>query len=70
MPVFDWDGVGAPAIKSGFKYYWAVAIPLTILVLTIWALGVSLPWKKWFAKKLGSSKTHHSQVDIELTGVE
>jgi hypothetical protein len=24
MPVFEWDGDGAPAIKSGFKYYWAL----------------------------------------------
>lgn len=67
MPVFNWDGDGAPVIKPGFRYYWAVTIPLTILVLTIWAMGMFLPWKKWFAKKAGDSKTHPSDRDIELT---
>jgi hypothetical protein len=70
MPVFNWDGDGAPVIKSGFKYYWAVTIPLTILVLTAWALGMALPWKKWLAKSLGLLQTHHSAIDNELTGHE
>lgn len=65
MPVFNWDGNGAPAIKPGFKYYWAVAIPLTILVLGIWALSMLLPWKEWFAKK-ARSWTARRRRDIEL----
>ena len=47
MTVFNWEGSGAPILGAGFKYYWAVTIPLTILVLTTWALGMFLPWKKW-----------------------
>jgi hypothetical protein len=66
MPVFNWDGNGAPAIKPGFKYYWAVAVPLTILVLGVWALGMLLPWKEWCAKKKGIwiARGHR---DFELT---
>ena len=66
MQVFDWDGEGAPVIKNGFKYYWAVTIPLTILVLTIWALGMFLPWNNWFAKTGHDSRAEISQ-DLELT---
>jgi hypothetical protein len=47
MPVFNWNGDGAPFVKDGFKYYLAVAIPLTFLVLTLWALAMLLPWRAW-----------------------
>jgi hypothetical protein len=69
MPVFNWDGNGAPTIKPGFKYYLAVAIPLTILVLGIWALGMLLPWKEWLAKKTGSW-TACRRREVELTRLE
>ena len=58
--MFNWDGDGAPAIKSGFKYYWAVTIPVTVLVLTIWALAMFLPWKEWFGKGSGRLKARRS----------
>jgi len=47
MPLFNWDGGDLPVIKNGFKYYWAIAIPLTVLVLLIWAAAMLLPWKRW-----------------------
>jgi len=50
MPVYDWDGDGAPSVKSGFKYYWIVAAPLTVFVLISWASAMLLPWKAWLAK--------------------
>ena len=50
MPVFNWDGSGAPFIKEGFKYYLAVVIPLTFLVLAVWAFAVLLPWRAWLPK--------------------
>ena len=50
MPVFNWDGNGAPVLKPGFKYYWAVTIPVTVVVLTLWALAMALPWKRWTAR--------------------
>jgi hypothetical protein len=37
MPVFDWDDYGAPVVRAGFEYYWAVTIPLTLVVLLSWA---------------------------------
>lgn len=43
MPVFNWDGGGAPFVKEGFKYYWAVVIPLTFLVLAEWAFAMLSP---------------------------
>jgi len=36
MPVFNWDGEQMPVIKTGFRCYWAFAVPLTILVLISW----------------------------------
>ena len=49
MPLFNWDGGSFPIVKGGFKYYWAFAIPLTVLVLLIWAAAVLLPWTRWIA---------------------
>jgi ABC-type microcin C transport system permease subunit YejB len=49
MPLFNWDGGDIPVIKKGFKYYWAIAIPLTVLVLLIWAAAMLLPWTRWIA---------------------
>ena len=43
MPVFNWDGDGAPFVKEGFKYYLAMAIPLTFLVLALWAFLMLSP---------------------------
>jgi len=37
--------------------HWAVTIPLTILVLTLWALGMFLPWKEWFGKETRRLRT-------------
>jgi hypothetical protein len=64
MPVFNWDGNGAPTIKPGFKYYLAVTIPLTILVLGAWALGTLLPCKEWFAKKTGMWTTRRRDIEL------
>jgi hypothetical protein len=43
MFVFNWDGDGAPVMKVGFKYYWAVAVPLTFVVLVLWTLVTRSP---------------------------
>jgi hypothetical protein len=64
MPVFEWGANGAPVMKNGFRYYWAVTIPLTLLVLASWALAMLLPWKRWLAKT-GLSKASDVQ-DVEL----
>ena len=50
MPVFNWEDANNPVIKSGFKIYWAFAIPVTFLVLVIWALSLWLPWSKWLSR--------------------
>ncbi|EPE27499.1 hypothetical protein GLAREA_04290 [Glarea lozoyensis ATCC 20868] len=49
MPVFNWEDSNSPAIREGFKYYWAIAIPITFLVLVIWGLSVWLPWAEWLS---------------------
>ncbi|PMD50749.1 uncharacterized protein K444DRAFT_547773 [Hyaloscypha bicolor E] len=43
MPTFNWDDDGVPTINSGFKYYWSITIPVTLLVLFIWILARMLP---------------------------
>lgn len=49
MPLLNWDGGDLPVTKKVFKYYWAIAIPLTMLVLLIWAAAMLLPWTRWIA---------------------
>jgi hypothetical protein len=43
--------------NAGFKYYWAITIPLTLLVLVSLAITTSLPWSKWLSSR------HHRQVE-------
>ncbi|PVH75528.1 hypothetical protein DL98DRAFT_593035 [Cadophora sp. DSE1049] len=50
MPLFNWDGNGMLVIKDGFRYYWATAIPLTVLVLVMCALAMLLPWRVWLRR--------------------
>jgi hypothetical protein len=50
MPVFNWDGNGEPTSNVGLKYYLAVAIPLTCVVLALWGLAMFLPWRNWVRK--------------------
>ncbi|KAG9228050.1 hypothetical protein BJ875DRAFT_529145 [Amylocarpus encephaloides] len=49
MPVIDWSQGPHPTVKLGFKYYWAIAIPVTLLVLVLWGLAVWLPWNLWLS---------------------
>ena len=63
MPVFNWDDNGVPAVKTGFRYYWAVAVPLTILVLASWAMGMLVPWKAWISKIQGNSNGLEQDVE-------
>jgi hypothetical protein len=62
MPFFNWDGGDLPVLKDGFKYYWAVAIPLTLLVLCVWVGSMLLPWRRWMCKK--------QRRDVEANGEE
>jgi hypothetical protein len=56
MPVFNWDGGNIPIIKDGFKYYWAIAIPLTLFVLLMWAASMLLPWRRWLSGVLSQNE--------------
>jgi hypothetical protein len=67
MPVFNWDGGGAPFVKEGFKYYLAVVIPLTFLVLAAWAFAVLLPWRAWLPKF--RSRSEPPELGIGLTRI-
>lgn len=61
MPVFDWNIGSRPVVKNGFRCYWAIAVPLTILVLFLWGLSVWLPWKKWVSDLM--PKRPHTKRD-------
>jgi hypothetical protein len=67
MPMFDWDNDGSPTVKSGFKYYWAIAIPLTFLVLLLWSLAVLLPWRSWLPRpsKFGL-RSERRELELDL----
>ena len=47
--MFSWGDNGLPVANAGFKYYWAVTIPLTLVVLVLWAVAMLLPWEKWLS---------------------
>jgi hypothetical protein len=68
MPVFNWDGDGAPFVKEGFKYYWAVVIPLTFLVLVLWAFAMLLPWRAWLSEV--RSRSEPPELGIGLTTID
>ncbi|PVH82445.1 hypothetical protein DL98DRAFT_653191 [Cadophora sp. DSE1049] len=69
MPVFEWDGTSTPAIKSGFKSYWAITVPLTVTVFLLWGAATILPWRSWVGERLGK-KTGSVISDRELDELE
>lgn len=51
MPLFNWDAAqGDSVMKERFYYYWAATLPLTFVVLLVWALCLLLPWRKYLAQ--------------------
>jgi hypothetical protein len=63
MPFFAWDS-GSPTVGEGFKYYWAIAIPLTLVVLFLWGLSVWLPWHKWLSGLRQGSQSWDAESGI------
>jgi len=63
MPVFNWDEKEVPIVKPAFKYYLAVTLPMTFLVLLTWSLAMLLPWKKWIRSHQRREK--HTIEDVE-----
>jgi hypothetical protein len=53
--MFNWDG-GGTVIKDEFKYYWALAIPLTAGVLLVWVVCLLLPWRTWMSRLMKKQK--------------
>jgi len=56
MPVINWDAMDSPVMNKGFNYYWAVTLPLTLLVLASWGLAMLFPWKKWTSRMKGNAE--------------
>ncbi|TVY84028.1 hypothetical protein LSUE1_G001785 [Lachnellula suecica] len=56
MPTFDWNNASHPVVKESFKYYWAIAVPMTFLVLLCWGVSVWVPWKEWLPRVPERSK--------------
>jgi hypothetical protein len=70
MPTFNWEGDGVPIFKSGFRYYLAVTVPVTILVLLVWTLARLLPWRSWAERLTGHRRHLQGQNvadDVEMT---
>jgi hypothetical protein len=68
MPVFNWDEPNGPIIKKAFRYYFAIALPLTFCVLLIWAASMWLPWTKWMARV--QTVKENRRADIEMADIE
>ena len=54
MNMFNWDaGAGEPVVSSRFKYYWAVTVPLTIVVIMVWIITnlLYLKFRSWQKKR-------------------
>lgn len=62
MPLIDWTGA-VPVVYPGFKYYWAVAVPLTAVVLLSWAVLTHKQY--WKVMSRIPSKRRSSHYDIE-----
>ncbi|TVY43824.1 hypothetical protein LOCC1_G004859 [Lachnellula occidentalis] len=66
MPLFNWDNNAHPLFNDNFKYYWAIAIPLTLFVLFLWGLSVWLPWKVWLVGWMPKRLvTEHAEAGLE-----
>ncbi|KAH8787562.1 hypothetical protein F5882DRAFT_111032 [Hyaloscypha sp. PMI_1271] len=50
-PMMSWDAKGRPVTTVRFKYFWAIAVPLTFLVFFVWAVAMLLPWGKLLYKR-------------------
>jgi len=48
MPIFDWEAPRIDQVVAGprFAIYWAVAVPLTLFVIGIWAVWTRFDFKK------------------------
>lgn len=67
MPVFNWDGEGVPVVSKGFGYYWAVTVPLTVLVLVSWGLSMLLPWRDWMSRFKKIAKRDDTELAVTLS---
>ena len=61
MPFINRDGGDLPVIKAGFKYFRAISIPLALFVLRVWAVGMLLPWRRWWS----GVKRGRKRADVE-----
>ncbi|KAF7951235.1 uncharacterized protein EAE97_002786 [Botrytis byssoidea] len=43
MPVFTWTPEGSIIIQEDFGYYWAVTVPLTLIILVAWGVSMVIP---------------------------
>lgn len=64
MPVFNWNEEGVPIVTKGFRYYWAVTVPLTCLVLVSWGLAMLLPWRDWLSNVKKSTKGNDTELAV------
>ncbi|KAH7325694.1 hypothetical protein B0I35DRAFT_420974 [Stachybotrys elegans] len=60
MPSFDWDG-SSPRVTASFWVYWAVAVPLTILVLVSWRIWWSLEARRERMDAIASKERYSSK---------
>lgn len=42
-----WRRVPSGVFNKGFNIYWAVTLPLTLLVFVFWGVVMLIPWAKW-----------------------
>jgi hypothetical protein len=62
MSMFDWNAPkGMRVLSDRFWIYWAVTVPFTLLVLTIWII-----WYKWHRKHESKSKNDPEPPILQL----
>jgi hypothetical protein len=49
--MMSWDAKGLPVTTAMFKYFCAIAVSLTLLFLSVWAVATLLPWEKLLYKR-------------------
>jgi hypothetical protein len=65
MPVYNWDAPDGKVLNAGFKYFWAAATPLTVLVFVFWVLIMKLPWRSWLKNVYPRRRWFKRERDME-----
>lgn len=60
MPLFAWELESGQSISDQFWVYWAVTLPLTVVVIIIWIIW---SYRTELARWMRGSKSRHADLE-------